>query len=42
VHPLLDEARRVAPTAPQGQKRILAIAHPRASRPLAWCHLARG
>jgi hypothetical protein len=27
-HPLLAEARRVAPAAPQGQKRILAIAHP--------------
>lgn len=27
-HPLLAEARRVAPTAPIGQKRILAIAHP--------------
>ncbi len=27
-HPLMDEARRVAPTAPQGQKRILAIDHP--------------
>jgi hypothetical protein len=27
-HPLLDEARRVAPTAPTGQKRILSIARP--------------
>jgi hypothetical protein len=27
-HPLLDEARRVAPTAPTGQKRILSIPHP--------------
>jgi hypothetical protein len=27
-HPLLAEARRVAPAAPQGQKRILAVAHP--------------
>lgn len=27
-HPLLDEARRIAPAAPQGQKRILAIDHP--------------
>lgn len=27
-HPLLGEARRIAPAAPQGQKRILAIAHP--------------
>jgi hypothetical protein len=27
-HPLMDEARRVAPAAPQGQKRILAIDHP--------------
>ena len=27
-HPLMNEARRVAPTAPQGQKRILAIDHP--------------
>jgi hypothetical protein len=27
-HPLLDEARRLAPAAPQGQKRILAIDHP--------------
>jgi hypothetical protein len=27
-HPLMEEARRVAPTAPQGQKRILAIDHP--------------
>jgi hypothetical protein len=27
-HPLMDEARRVGPTAPQGQKRILAIDHP--------------
>jgi len=27
-HPLLDEARRTAPAAPQGQKRILAIDHP--------------
>ncbi|MGI8609759.1 MAG: hypothetical protein ACR2MY_11110 [Candidatus Dormibacteria bacterium] len=26
--PLMDEARRVAPTAPQGQKRILSIGHP--------------
>ncbi len=27
-HPLLDEARRVAPTTPRGQKRILSIGHP--------------
>jgi hypothetical protein len=27
-HPLLAETRRVTPTSPQGQKRILAIAHP--------------
>jgi hypothetical protein len=27
-HPLLVEARRIAPTAPRGQKRILAIEHP--------------
>jgi hypothetical protein len=27
-HPLMDEARRVGPNAPQGQKRILAIDHP--------------
>lgn len=27
-HPLVDEARRVAPTAPTGQKRVLSIAHP--------------
>lgn len=27
-HPLIDEARRVAPTAPTGQKRILSIGHP--------------
>ena len=27
-HALLDEARRVAPAAPRGQKRILAIDHP--------------
>lgn len=27
-HPLLEEARRLAPTSPQGQKRILAIDHP--------------
>ncbi len=27
-HPLLDEARRLAPTAPRGQKRILSIEHP--------------
>jgi hypothetical protein len=27
-HPLMDEARRVAPAAPRGQKRILAIDHP--------------
>jgi hypothetical protein len=27
-HPLVAEARRVAPTAPRGQKRILAIEHP--------------
>jgi hypothetical protein len=27
-HPLMGEARRVAPTAPRGQKRILAIDHP--------------
>jgi hypothetical protein len=27
-HPLMDEARRVAPSAPRGQKRILAIDHP--------------
>lgn len=27
-HPLMDEARRVAPTAPRGQKRVLAIDHP--------------
>ncbi len=27
-HPLIAEARRVAPTAPRGQKRILAIEHP--------------
>ena len=27
-HPLVAEARRVAPTSPRGQKRILAIDHP--------------
>jgi mRNA-degrading endonuclease RelE of RelBE toxin-antitoxin system len=27
-HPLLEEARRLASTSPQGQKRILAIDHP--------------
>jgi hypothetical protein len=27
-HPLMHEARRVAPAAPRGQKRILAIDHP--------------
>src|SRR5919108_972390 len=27
-HPLVAEACRVAPTAPRGQKRILAIEHP--------------
>jgi hypothetical protein len=27
-HPLMDEACRVAPAAPRGQKRILAIDHP--------------
>lgn len=27
-HPLVAEARRIAPTAPRGQKRILAIEHP--------------
>jgi hypothetical protein len=27
-HPLLDEARRIAPAAPTGQKRILAIDRP--------------
>jgi hypothetical protein len=27
-HPLMDEVRRVSPTAPRGQKRILAIDHP--------------
>lgn len=27
-HPLIDEARRLAPTSPRGQKRILAIDHP--------------
>ena len=27
-HPLVAEARLVAPTAPRGQKRILAIEHP--------------
>lgn len=27
-HPLLEEVRRLAPTSPQGQKRILAIDHP--------------
>jgi hypothetical protein len=27
-HPLLGEVRRLAPTSPQGQKRILAIDHP--------------
>lgn len=27
-HPLIVETRRVAPTAPRGQKRILAIKHP--------------
>lgn len=27
-HPLVAEARRIAPAAPRGQKRILAIAHP--------------
>ena len=27
-HPLVAEARRVAPAAPRGQKRILAIEHP--------------
>jgi len=27
-HPMLKEARRVAPASPQGQKRILSIRHP--------------
>jgi hypothetical protein len=27
-HPLITEARRVAPAAPRGQKRILSIEHP--------------
>jgi hypothetical protein len=27
-HPLVAEARRIAPTAPRGQKRILSIEHP--------------
>lgn len=27
-HPLLEETRRLAPTAPAGQKRVLAIEHP--------------
>jgi hypothetical protein len=27
-HPLIAEARRIAPAAPRGQKRILAIEHP--------------
>jgi len=27
-HPLVAEARRIAPAAPRGQKRILSIAHP--------------
>jgi hypothetical protein len=27
-HPLLEEVRRLAPTSPKGQKRILAIDHP--------------
>jgi hypothetical protein len=27
-HPLIAEARRIAPTAPRGQKRILSIEHP--------------
>ncbi len=27
-HPLIEEARRVVPAAPRGQKRILAIDHP--------------
>jgi len=27
-HPLMEEVRRLAPTSPQGQKRILAIDHP--------------
>lgn len=27
-HPVLAEARRVAPTSPRGQKRILSIEHP--------------
>ncbi|HEY2318025.1 MAG TPA: hypothetical protein VGH67_06980 [Solirubrobacteraceae bacterium] len=27
-HPLMEEARRVAPAAPRGQKRILAIDQP--------------
>ena len=27
-HPMLDEARRVAPSSPQGQKRILSIRRP--------------
>lgn len=27
-HPLVAEARRLAPTAPRGQKRILSIEHP--------------
>ena len=27
-HPLVAEARRIAPAAPRGQKRILAIEHP--------------
>lgn len=27
-HPLIAEARRLAPAAPRGQKRILSIEHP--------------
>ncbi len=27
-HPLIAEARRLAPSAPRGQKRILSIGHP--------------
>src|ERR1700742_4542878 len=31
-HPLIAEARRLASTAPRGQKRILSIDHPLVSR----------
>lgn len=27
-HPLVAEARRIAPSAPRGQKRVLSIEHP--------------